>query len=353
MIRILHLADLHLGYRPAFLDDKRAAIRQKERDQLLEKAVNYALEPANRIDLVLIVGDLFETHRPEEKLTRSVIEQLGRLVSAGLFCVTIPGNHDEISYHDSVYRIKKDEWPGILVQNPMPELVAAVELKRIPLRIYSLAYTGGLTRVNALQNFPREPGEGIHIAAFHGTLDWDPGERSLPLKSADLARAGYDYIALGHLHQFQQQKVGAALAVYPGAVESKSLSDRGVGHLTVVNLGDGKITIKKPEIAVRAHEQIELELSLLIAGSAAGTMPAVPDPEKIVEFHSMGHRAFLCRPGVGRKLEESFYVSVTDASSYIDLGSLKIYRRAYSKGEFVKRILAKMEQAEGEREKRC
>ena len=355
MIRILHLADLHLGYRPAFLDDKRAAIRKKERDQLLEKAVNYALKPANRIDLVLIVGDLFETHRPEEKLTRGVIEQLRRLVSAGLFCVTIPGNHDEISYHDSVYRIKKDEWPGILVQNPMPELVATVELKRIPLRIYSLAYTGGLTRVNSLQNFPREPGEGIHIAAFHGTLDWDPGERSLPLKSADLARAGYDYIALGHLHQFQQQKVGAALAVYPGAVESKSLSERGVGHLTVVNLDDGKISIEKPEIAVRAHEQIELELSTIDSREALlEQCLQYRDPEKIVEFQLHGTPGFPVQAGeLAEKLEESFfYVSVTDASSYIDLGSLEKYTGEHTvRGEFVKRILAKMEQAEGEREK--
>lgn len=360
MIRLLHLADLHLGYKPAFLEGEKAALRQKERDRLLEKAVDFSLDPANKIDIVLIVGDLFETHRPEERLVKAVMEQLERLVSAGIFCATVPGNHDELSYHDSVYRAQKEKWPGLLVQNPMPELVAHTEIKGVPLWIYSLAYTGGVTRVEALRDFPREAKEGIHIGAFHGTIDWNPGERSLPLKSSDLAKAGYHYLAMGHLHRYQQQKVGSSLAVYPGAVESKSLSDMGVGHLTVVNFASGagasvNISIEKPALKVRPHERIELDLSPLEDKEALlKKCRSYEDPEKIVEFVLKGAPSFVVpREEMLKELEESFfYVNITDESSHIDLALVeKLTDEHTVRGEFVKRIMASMAEAKDPREK--
>ncbi|MGI6307914.1 MAG: metallophosphoesterase family protein [Dethiobacteria bacterium] len=355
MLRMLHLADLHLGYKPSFLDEPRAAARQKERDQLLENAVNFALDPAQEIDMVLIVGDLFETHRPEKKLVRSVIEQLQRLEASGVCCVTVPGNHDEISYFDSVYRLNKEKWPGILVQNPMPALVARREIKGQAVWIYSLAYTGGLTKVSSLGSFPREPEEGLHIGAFHGTLDWNPGERSLPLKSTDLVKAGYNYIALGHLHRYQEQKIGEALAVYPGAVENKSLGERGVGHFTVVNFQQGKVLIEKPEVAVRKHEQVELDLSTLYSPEEiVAECRRYRDPEKIVEIRFKGTPRFAVDiERVREELQEDFlYLQLADDSSFIDWPQIEKYSGEHTvRGAFAQRILERMKEAEEEREK--
>src|SRR5690606_25081667 len=80
VIRILHLADLHLGWEPPWSEI--ASERRLERDQRLGRAVDWALE--NEIDVVLIVGDLFETHRPPAGLVREVIAQLARLVAHGV-----------------------------------------------------------------------------------------------------------------------------------------------------------------------------------------------------------------------------------------------------------------------------
>ena len=100
--------------------------------------------------------------------------------------------------------------------------------------IYSLAYTGGVTRPGSIKSFPRINAPGIHIGAFHGSLDWEGlADRSLPLDSSILAGAGYDYIALGHYHRYMEKKVGSGKAVYPGSVEFKSFNDPGTGFLTV------------------------------------------------------------------------------------------------------------------------
>ncbi len=55
--------------------------------------------------MVIIAGDLFETHKPEPALVEEVVAQLERLERAGVAVVTVPGNHDEITYADSVYRV--------------------------------------------------------------------------------------------------------------------------------------------------------------------------------------------------------------------------------------------------------
>ena len=60
----------------------------------------------------MIVGDLFETHCPEEPLVAAAVAQLRRLEQAGIPVVTVPGNHDEITYPNSVYQTRRDDWPG-------------------------------------------------------------------------------------------------------------------------------------------------------------------------------------------------------------------------------------------------
>jgi DNA repair protein SbcD/Mre11 len=102
MPSVLHLADLHLGWTPRGLPSEMAASVRRRRDALLGQAVDVAL--AERVDLVVIAGDLFESYRPEPALVDDALAQLRRLTAAGIALVTVPGNHDELTYARSVYR---------------------------------------------------------------------------------------------------------------------------------------------------------------------------------------------------------------------------------------------------------
>jgi DNA repair protein SbcD/Mre11 len=234
-VRILHLADLHLGWQPRFLNEL-CSERARERDAFLKRAIDFALDKNNRIAVVVIAGDLFETHRPEQAVLEMSLEQLNRLEKAGIFLITVPGNHDEISYRDSVYRREGSRWPGILVQNPQADQVACLENNGEKTAFYSLAYTSGITRTAQL-DFPRSEANR-HIGIFHGSLDWDAGDRSLPLSGKSLAASGYSCVLLGHIHQHSVRTLGRVQAVYAGAAEAKSYDDPGTGFLTVVNLGE-------------------------------------------------------------------------------------------------------------------
>ena len=87
MIRILHTADWHLGKRLA--DTDRTEDFRQFLDWLLE------LIEAQRIDVLLLSGDVFDTTMPATDAQRLYYEFLSRAARSRLFKTIITaGNHD-------------------------------------------------------------------------------------------------------------------------------------------------------------------------------------------------------------------------------------------------------------------
>lgn len=353
-MRFLHLADLHLGWVPGFLPPELAADFQRRRDGLLDQAAELALAAGSGIEMVVIAGDLFETHRPDAALVERVLRTLARLEAAGVRVVTVPGNHDEITYHDSVYRQRAAHWPGLLVQNPHPAPVGVAELAGGPVHLYSLAYTGGITgRPNA---FPAARGEGLHLAVFHGSLDWDTGERSLPLSSAVLAAAGYGYVALGHIHRPETVRVGRGLAVYPGAVAGKGFSDPGTGAFTVADLTESGATLRE----VAATGLPEFETLTLDAGAFSGAeellqvLRSKGSTDLCLQVHLTGSLGFELDPDrlAAALAADFYYLEILDDTDSVSPELLRQWAGEVTlRGQFVRRLEAALAGAGSERER--
>ncbi len=262
MRKILHIADLHLGFEHRYLGD-RAGQRAEEALQTLERLVEWALDDANEVAAVLIAGDLFETHEdPDPRMTGRVISTLKRLTSGGRTLVTVPGNHDEYSYPRSIYREHAGIWPGVLVTNPQLERVATLDLDDARCAIYSMAYTAGLSPrvLPALSPSELSPGE-IRLALLHGTLDADPNDRSYRIDSQTLIDSGFAYAALGHIHKPGQSRLGDGLAVYPGTLNGKGFDDPGVGELVLVSFPGGAAVVEEIPFPVRPIRTLAVDLS--------------------------------------------------------------------------------------------
>ena len=102
-IRILHLADLHVGASFPSMGD-RSEERSRDFLSALLRAVEYAVSDPKPVDLVAIAGDLFDTHDPDEGLVYQVEAALEQLDRAGLPTLIVPGTHDAPSYRRSIYR---------------------------------------------------------------------------------------------------------------------------------------------------------------------------------------------------------------------------------------------------------
>ena len=356
MVRVLHLADLHLGWEPKYLPEHKSKLIRKERDLILQKAVDFALAPQNHIHGVLIVGDLFERYNPEESLVRETMRQLQRLVANDKWCVTVPGNHDEITYYNSVYRVQGHQWPGVLVTNPMPEHCFSTVVEGTPVHVYSLAYTGGLTKANQMSGFPYIQEGGFHIGAFHGSLDWDGlADRSLPLSSASLASAKYQYIALGHYHTYMEKQVGLGKAVYPGGIGLKTVGDPGVGFFTVVQWNGAEVGIEKVPVDVRQFKKRSLDVSLLAnQEELLVEISKIANPEDLVSLTLEGNPPFQINEELLNVVLEPlfFYVEWNNQTQFFSEAYLQALSLEQTiRGHFVRRMQEKMKVAQdpGER----
>lgn len=354
MFRFLHLADLHLGWEPAYLDSKKAKERRKRRDSLLERAADFSLDEG--IDLVVIAGDLFETHRPDSALVQHVLSQLNRLTEAGVQVVTTPGNHDEITYANSVYREYEEEWPGTLITNPLPRHVTTLELGSESVHVYSLAYTGGVTPVQRpLSDFPLLAEPGFHLAVFHGTAG-SGGERSLPLDRGALTRAGYDYVALGHIHIAHEMDLGGSKVVYSGCQEGKGFDDVGVPHWTVVSAGAGGCEIERPPLAVQRIHVEELDLTECESVQEIEELIGeLADGDALVRLRLVGSLHFeLDAQDLQARFARHFYhFDVRDDSDSVGAQLLDEWAAEKTvRGAFVRQIRERMDQAPSVEERR-
>lgn len=346
MRKLLHIGDLHLGFKHRYLGSH-AAQRLEEATTTLERLVDWAIDDDNEIAAVLIAGDLFETHDPDARLTGRVVSTLRRITSADRTLVTIPGNHDEYSYPQCVYRSHVDNWPGTLVTCPRPETVAEFFLGSYKCSVTAMAYTAGLSP-RRLDTLPADESE-IRIALLHGTLDADPSDRTYRIDSSTLIEAGFSYAALGHIHKPAEYRIGDGLAVYPGTLNGKGFDDPGIGDLVVVSFQSGQPVVEHIPFPVRPirTEKVALEhfetMEQLIA--------ALDTPDRmnqILRLELIGPQPadFNLPHMIGRLQNSCFHFEVDDFSVEISAEEIaRLENQPTIKGLFTQLMVKKLEEA--------
>ena len=107
-MKIVHLADTHLGYRALpGIQDPNEGINQRQADvfqtwrEAIEKAVE--LKP----DAVIHAGDLFDSSRPAPRSLAEALDGFALLRDAGIPAVVIAGNHEAPRFRSggSVFQI--------------------------------------------------------------------------------------------------------------------------------------------------------------------------------------------------------------------------------------------------------
>lgn len=253
-IRLLHLADLHLGAPLAYLCEK-----AEERSQELEAALwrALALVPEKGVHAVLIAGDLFDKFNPPAHLVARVKAELERVAAGGVPIILIPGTHDSHRYTRCVYR--HEAFPGVdIMLEPGPVC------KHLNGRqVYFYGYTGTEGR----GAFRRAPEHGLHIALVHGSVGeqphWTPGRRDFALREEDLETAGFDYVALGHYHNLREFRRGKTLALYPGTLEGLKFGENGDRYMIIVEVDESGASIEKIRHNRRSILDVEIDLSLI------------------------------------------------------------------------------------------
>ncbi len=210
-LRIVHTSDVHLDSRGA---ETGADGFRSRAERAFASVVDTAL--AEGAHLLLIVGDLFDNNRVDDSNIAFVYRQLARL-DAGQQVVVLPGNHD---VHDerSVWNRFSFEAAGEHVYGLLEHAGDCVTFPELGVRVW-----GRAMREHAPENYPLDGAPDQHDAYWNvGMAHGQVVERrvlqgSSPITKDEIRASGFHYLALGHIHVFENHSVGDTAAYYCGS----------------------------------------------------------------------------------------------------------------------------------------
>ena len=219
-MKIFHIADTHLGFSAYNKLDPDSGLNQREMDfyNAFERFVDIAVE--KRPDLILHAGDLFDSVRPTNRAISSALDQLIRLSEAKIPIVLIAGNHETPRLREtgSVFRLFEHLEHVYPVYKSKYE---CIEFPEFDLKVHAVPHC---MDANALQSSLEKlvpDREVMHnIAMLHAAIVGVSVFRSSEFNEQDVAsgylKPEFDYIALGHYHEFCKVDENA---YYSGSIE--------------------------------------------------------------------------------------------------------------------------------------
>jgi exonuclease SbcD len=252
-IRIMHLADIHIGMENYGRLDPATGLNGRVMDFLrrLTEVVDYALE--NEIDLVLFAGDAYKTRDPNSTYRREFSRRIKRLADAGIPVVLLVGNHDLPSQDkraSSIDIFHTLDVPNVTVGNRdglhlltsrrgEPIQVATVPypvrqrlLSRDEHRDKTIAELDLFVQQLVAENIQAlaeqvDPSIPAVLVGHFSVSDAKYGSERTVMLGRDvvvlksiLAVPAWDYVALGHIHRHQELNGGQQPPiVYAGSLE--------------------------------------------------------------------------------------------------------------------------------------
>lgn len=249
-MKFAHLADCHLG---SWRLPELRALNLESFKKIIDICVK------EKVDFVLIAGDLFDSAYPPIEILEETFSQLKKLKDAGISCYLIAGSHDysasgktflsvleKADFCINIYQ--PDEVRGKTFLNPVIH-------KNIALYGYPGKKAG--LEVEELRNIKLQESPFFKILALHTCIEDAIG--NLPIASiskSELPKA--DYYALGHLHvNYAKDNFIYAGPAFPNNFSELEELKHGSFYIIETN----PLQIKKQEIKLKEVEVIELKIS--------------------------------------------------------------------------------------------
>ncbi|MDO3376877.1 metallophosphoesterase family protein [Geoalkalibacter halelectricus] len=257
MFQFLHAADIHLdsplrgleAYPDAPLQEIRAATRRAF-DNLIDLAIE------ERVAFVLLCGDLYDGDWKDYNTGLYFAQRMGRLHQAGIRVFVISGNHDAASQITRNLML-----PDNVHLFPVNK-AGSVELPEYGVALHGQGYASRAVSDNLAASYPQGREGWFNIGLLHTALNGRPGHEPYAPCSLDQLRAkGYQYWALGHVHQ-PEVVCEQPWVVFPGNIQGRHIRETGSKGCTLVSIADGEvIEVRHRSLDVLRWAQCEVDVS--------------------------------------------------------------------------------------------
>lgn len=256
-MRFIHAADIHLDsplrglsrYEGAPEETLRGATRRAFVN-LVDKAIRL------KVDLLLLAGDLYDGDWPDYNTGLFFTTQMTRLNQAGIPVVAICGNHDAQS---KITRGLKLPSNVTMLSVDEPE---TVHFEEHQVAIHGQGFKTPVMWEDLTENYPQAQPGFFNIGLLHTGLEGRPGHATYaPCTLDGLKSLGYDYWALGHIHQ-REILCEEPYVVYPGNLQGRHARETGSKGATLVTLVDGQLeSLEHLTLDVVRWERLEVDIS--------------------------------------------------------------------------------------------
>ena len=129
--------------------------------------------------------------------------------------------------------------------------------------VYGISYPTRDITENLALRFRRSEAAGLHVAVLHCNAGSQPDHPAYsPCSVADLAAAGMDYWALGHIHRHLRLREDRPWVVYPGCPQAGKSSETGPrGAVLVTASGAAVQRVEFIELDRVRFERMEVDIS--------------------------------------------------------------------------------------------
>ena len=260
MIKFFHTADIHLGVENYGKLDSKTGIHSRLLDfkKSFQKCVDLAIK--EDVDFFIFCGDAYKTAFPTPTHQKILMNLFFKLKEAGIPVISIVGNHDHplsfgkansldilselpidgfyVFSKPSIFKLETKNGPIQIVGIPWPTRNNIIADKQFHLKdnaqitAFLSQAVSNIINTLAEQLDPKIPA----VLAGHltvGTGIFSGSEKCAVFGSdpiflpSQLAIKPFDYVALGHLHRYQNLNPnGYPAVVYPGSIERIDFGER-------------------------------------------------------------------------------------------------------------------------------
>ncbi len=250
-IKLLHTADIHIGAAESFLKENSDS-RRFETLLTFEKIIDLGIE--NKVDVIAIAGDLFDSNNIEERFITAVFEKIAN--ASPIRVIFAAGNHDPLSA-DSPF-LNRNLPENLFVLGTTDECITFEDL--------SLKFYGRSFEHNYLQgeeNFTLKTSDGfINILVQHGELKSDLSSDYNAITPRFVKNSGMDYIALGHVHKRTEiGKIEKTAFAYCGCPEGQGFDELDQKGVYIGEIGKNYCDLKFTAVSKRLHAEEKVDIS--------------------------------------------------------------------------------------------
>ena len=241
MFTFLHAADIHLDsplrglsrYATAPVDAIRGASRRA-----FENLIQCAID--EKVAFVLLAGDIYDGDWKDYSTGIFLSQQIGKLKAHHIHVYAVAGNHD--AANKMTKALDSPSNMTILASRK----VEKIHLAELRVMIHGRSFGTQHVHENLVMGFAAADKACFNIGLLHTSLDGREGHAPYaPCTVDDMRSKGYQYWALGHVHQ-QEFVAQDPWIVFPGCLQGRHIRETGAKGAVLVTVQHGEISSVKP-----------------------------------------------------------------------------------------------------------